>query len=139
MTFQPHDEDFLVGKNVLIVDDEPDIVAGFRRIFERFLPGVKVHVAESVAEGLEAALEIMPDCVVLDYRLGDGNGLDLLAKLREARLRSPVMLVTAYADLDLALEAVNRSHVNYVFPKDAPPEDLLQALNEALVEAHLAA
>jgi len=81
-------------KRVLVVEDEPDIALIFRLVLEG---GYAVTLAGSLGEA-RAVIEThgLPDLVVLDLMLPDGNGLDLCRELKAARPDLPVLIVSAY-------------------------------------------
>ena len=95
-------------RSVLVVDDEPAAQATLQRLLER--EGFAVQLAASCAEG-EALLErSLPAAAVLDVRLGDRSGLELLTKLRQRdpAHRIPAIIVSAVARFDTKLDAVRR-------------------------------
>ncbi len=94
----------MAGDRVLIVDDEAAIRFGIGE-FLRASDFVVVE-ADSCAAAVRAFAAETPDIAVLDYSLGDGNGLDLLRKLRELDAQVPVILLTAHGTIDLAVAAV---------------------------------
>ena len=88
---------------VLAVDDEPHQIDTLRMILK---PGFRVVGAHSVDEGLEVFVRERPDSVILDVRMPGKDGLQGLKELREIDPLVSVILLTAYADLDLAREAM---------------------------------
>jgi DNA-binding NtrC family response regulator len=117
---------------VLIVDDEPGVRDGLARAVTS--AGHRPLVAASRADAREAlarsASEI--DCVLLDIRLKDGDGLDLLRELRQGEHRDvPVIMATAYGDSDRTIRAMKDGAFEYV----TKPFDLgllLDALERAV-------
>lgn len=124
---------------VLIIDDS----AADRRIYRRFLLGqqeyeLEVFEAETAAAGLATFADVTPDCVILDYRLPDLDGLTVLESLQEkatdggARKRVPVIFVTGKPEALLLTEAYRRGAAKY-FSKDTITSALiLDALADAL-------
>jgi two-component system alkaline phosphatase synthesis response regulator PhoP len=80
-------------KKVLVVEDEPPILAGIKDNLE--LEGYKVLTAPDGQEGLRLALEQDPDLVILDVMMPKLSGFDVLKKLREARIRGAIIILTA--------------------------------------------
>ncbi|MFA4943860.1 MAG: sigma-54 dependent transcriptional regulator [Lentisphaeria bacterium] len=120
--------------SLLIIDDEEAIRYAFCRHFAA--RGHRVAAAATLAAGLAALQRQPPDLLFLDLCLPDGNGLDLLARLRTERPALPVVAITAYGSLDTVVKALEGKAFDYL-PK---PFDL--ALADALVrkaEAALAA
>lgn len=89
--------------------------------------GFAVTSASSLAEARELIPGLRPDYAVLDLRLGDGNGLDLVGELRAARPDTKVVILTGYGNLATAVAAVKEGAIDYL-AKPADPEDIVQAL-----------
>jgi len=83
------------GKSILIIEDEPDIVRGLRDALE--FEGFRVHAVGNGREGLEAAGDLRPDCVVLDLMLPDENGYHVCEQLRRRDPVVPIIMLTAKA------------------------------------------
>lgn len=125
--------------NILIVDDE----YGMRRGAERALRDVTVHLpdingevrfdirtAGSGAELEERMAEHMPDILILDHKLPDTTGLDILEDLGKRSLDLLVIMITAYASLDTAVTATRRGAYDFL-AKPFTPEELRQAVRKA--------
>jgi DNA-binding NtrC family response regulator len=97
---------------LLIVDDEDSILAAFRRAF-RDSP-VEVVTASTGAEGLRLAGEHRPDAVVLDVRLPDRTGLEVLRELQALDARCPVVFITGQGTTDTAIEAMKLGAFDYL-------------------------
>jgi two-component system response regulator RegA len=89
--------------------------------------GFEVTSAASLAEARTLIPELRPDYAVLDLRLGDGNGLDLVAELRRTREDTRVVILTGYGNLATAVAAVKEGAIDYL-AKPADPEDIVNAL-----------
>ena len=87
---------------ILIVDDEPSIRLAVVRAFA----DLTVREAETCAQALELAREAYPDLCILDQKLPDGSGIDLVAKLKGIDPDLPVVLLTGHGSVDLAVEAL---------------------------------
>src|SRR5262245_29253755 len=95
---------------ILVVDDEPLIRFSLRdRLSEE---GYRVLEAGTVAEAIAAGAE-SPDLVLLDYRLPDGDGIEVLKKFKERDPDVLVILLTALANVDLAVEAMKQGAYHY--------------------------
>jgi DNA-binding NtrC family response regulator len=89
---------------ILLVEDDAAIRFGIREFLET--QGFAVDETDT-AEGAQTAFrEFRPDAVIVDYRLPDGNALDLLPRLREWEPSVPVMLLTGHGSIDLAVRAI---------------------------------
>jgi DNA-binding NtrC family response regulator len=97
---------------LLIVDDEPNILLAFRRAFRDGT--VEVVTASTAAEGVAIARERRPDAVVLDVRLPDRTGLDVLRELQAVDARCPVVFITGQGTTDTAIEAMKLGAFDYL-------------------------
>lgn len=123
---------------VLIIDDS----AADRRIYRRFLQGqqgyeLDVFEAETAESGLARFAQIEPDCVILDYRLPDLDGLKVLEVLQERAAgyqmkNVPVIFITGQPEALLVSEAYRRGAVKYI-SKDTITSAIIQdAVSDAL-------
>ncbi|MFH6781194.1 MULTISPECIES: ActR/PrrA/RegA family redox response regulator transcription factor [Methylobacterium] len=105
-------------RSLLIVDDDKPFSTRLARAMEA--RGYKVHVAESVAEGVSAVDAQPPAFAVIDMRLGDGNGLDVIARLKERRPEARGVILTGYGNIATAVTAVKLGAFDYLAkPADA--------------------
>ena len=98
--------------HILIVDDEPSITWGLNRLAERM--GLSAAVAASAEDGLRCAEQQRPDAVLLDVRLPGMTGLDALPRFQELLGAAPIVIITAYGDLETAVDAVRRGAFEYL-------------------------
>jgi len=89
---------------VLLVDDEPQIRSTLRRFLES--RGYQILEADSCQAALKISEESQPDAMVLDYSMPDGDALQLLPPLQEAHPGVPIIVLTAYATVELAVQAM---------------------------------
>jgi DNA-binding response OmpR family regulator len=82
-------------KKILIIEDEPDIVRGLRDALQ--FEGFEVDARSTGAEGLAAAMDWVPDCVLLDLMLPDDNGYRICETLRARDPVVPIIILTAKA------------------------------------------
>src|SRR5215472_10025881 len=120
---------------VLIVDDEPGVRDGLARAVSS--KGHRAVPVPSLAEARRVLLAEPVDCVLLDVRLKDGDGLDLLREIREGAHRdTPVIMATAYGDSERTIRAMKEGAFEYVTkPFDLPA--LLDALERAVKKSAL--
>lgn len=119
-------------RTLLLVDDDEPFVKRLARAMEKrgFLP----ETAESVAAGKEIAMSRPPAYAVVDLRLEDGNGLDVVEALREKRPDCRIVVLTGYGAIATAVAAVKVGAIDYL-SKPADANDVTNALlarNEAL-------
>ncbi len=115
---------------ILVVDDEPNILYVIERCFAS--AKMKVITAANARAGLQAFQAERPDVALLDIRLPDKSGLDLFQELRAIDARVPVILMTAYAKSETAIEAMSRGAFDYLLkPLDL---DTLKKLVERAIE-----
>lgn len=119
---------------VLVVDDEPDIRESVAQILESTLGGVEVATAADGDEALKRLAEGDVDVVIADFRMPGMDGLELLKQVSERWPDVPRILMTAYGDLDVAVEAINAAHVHSFFRKPFDPEEVVGVLWEVLDE-----
>ncbi len=111
--------------SLLLVDDDLPLLTRLARAMEK--RGFAVRTANSVAEGIRQAQDAPPDYAVVDLRLADGNGLDVVAALREAREDIRIVMLTGYGNIATAVAAVKAGAVDYL-PKPADADAIEAAL-----------
>lgn len=102
----------MTGSKILLVEDDLSIVEGLKK--ELRSEGYEVEVALRGDDGLAAALAQPFDVVITDLRIPGLSGLDLVARLHEARPKLPILMVTAFGTTDTAIEATKRGAFDYV-------------------------
>jgi DNA-binding NtrC family response regulator len=121
---------------ILIVDDEPDIAAAIERMARHF--GHQVTVTGSAEQALQRFDEQGFDVVLTDLRLSTMDGLSLLKELQRRAPAVPVILITGYASVDSAMEAIQAGAYDYL-PKPPTLEALGQLLGRAIEKRRLGA
>ena len=120
---------------ILFVDDEPNVLAGYERQFRK---RYAVEIAPGGAEGLAALDSRGPFAVIVsDLRMPGVDGVQFLATARERQPDAIRMLLTGYADLQQAIEVVNRGSIFRFLTKPCPLESLTAALDAALTQHRL--
>jgi len=105
-------------RTLLIVEDDAVFLARLARAMER--RGFAVRTAETVADGIAAAREDAPNFAIVDLRLSDGSGLDVVAALREVKPDTRIIVLTGYGNIATAVAAVKAGAVDYLSkPADA--------------------
>jgi two-component system response regulator RegA len=125
MTEQPVSEAADTEKTLLIVEDDKAFLQRLARAMET--RGFAVTSAGSVAEGLAAVDQKPPAYAVVDMRLGDGNGLDVVERLRDRRPEARAVVLTGYGNIATAVTAVKLGAVDYL-SKPADADEVMRAL-----------
>ena len=112
-------------RSLVIVDDDKAFLQRLARAME--LRGFEVRMASSVAEGIELMRQKPPAFAVVDMRLEDGNGLDVIAELNQIRPESRAIVLTGYGNFATAVTAVKLGAVDYL-AKPADADEVTDAL-----------
>ncbi len=123
------DERFI---RLMIVDDRDLVRTGLRSFFQDQDDIVLVGEAESGQEALERAQELQPDVILVDIKLPDMSGIEVVKRIRElgGEAGMETLMLTVYADLDLALQAIKAGAIGYIL-KDCSKDELLNAVRRA--------
>lgn len=115
----------VVPETFLVVDDDPV----FGRVLARALArrGFQVDVAQTAAAALEAAKGRLPAYAVVDLRLGEDSGLQLVERLLTVHKRMRIVVLTGYASIATAVEAIKLGAVHYL-AKPADADEIVAAL-----------
>lgn len=127
---------------LLVVDDEPNVLYSIEKTFRS--EDLTVLISPTGRQGLELVRERQPDAVILDVRLSDMSGLDVFDRIRQLDPRLPVIIVTAFATTETAIEAIKRGAFEYLL-KPLDLHQLGQVIDRAIdlgrlrhVPAHIA-
>lgn len=114
---------------ILVIDDDKDVCL----LLERFLKrqDFDVTVASNGKDGLAALEKNVPDLVLTDFKLGDMNGGELLKKVKAAHPHLPVIIITGYSDIKVAINVMKNGAFDYV-TKPLFPEEILNTIKKAL-------
>ncbi len=113
---------------VLVVDDESGILDSLRILLKT--EGFEPHIAQGGRQGIEKLTEMRPDIVLTDVRMPDVNGVQVLSTARQVDPDMPVILMTAQATLQSAMQAVNEGAFYYI-QKPFRNDELLAILKRA--------
>lgn len=116
---------------LLIVDDDKPFLQRLARAMET--RGFAVDTAESVEEAVVKARAKPPAFAVVDMRLGDGNGLDVISAIRDRRSDTRAVILTGYGNIATAVTAVKLGAVDYL-SKPADADDIFAALTNTVGE-----
>lgn len=117
------------GADVLLVEDDPQLSQMLTRLLQDV--GYDVRTARDGHTGLHLALTADPDIVVLDRRLPDGDGIDVLVRMRAGGLTAPVLVLTAYATTADRVAGLDAGAEDYLV-KPFEIEELLARLRALL-------
>ncbi len=131
-SLEPDDAHSALGldRTMLIVDDDKAFLTRLSRSMETH--GFIVTAAQSVAEGLAAIAESPPAFAVIDMRLADGNGLDVISELKAKRPDARGVILTGYGNIVTAVTAVKLGAFDYL----AKPADADEIYHALMATAH---
>jgi two-component system response regulator AtoC len=118
-----------MAARVLIVDDKEKLCRSLAQNFERLGYGAAIATSGKAAEAAAAAFK--PDVVLLDVMLGEENGIEVLARLLAVDQSLPVIMITAYASVETAVQSLKQGAFDYV-RKPVEFDDLLKTVVKAL-------
>jgi two-component system response regulator RegA len=121
----PVSEPVPIDRSLLVVDD--DISFGQRLAHAMECRGFTVRTAETVAEGLRQIEAQSPAFAVVEMRVADGNGLDVITALKQRRADARAVVLTGYGNIVSAVSAMKRGAVDYL-AKPADADDVFAAL-----------
>jgi two-component system response regulator RegA len=110
---------------LILVDDDAPLRRSLQRALER--REFQVYSADSLKAGLNLAHSVKPDYAVVDLRLEDGSGIELVRRLRELHPKVRVVILTGYGNIATAVAAVKAGAVDYL-AKPADADDVINAL-----------
>ena len=112
-------------KSLLIVDDDSPFRDRLARAMEK--KGFKVIQAESVKQGIEKVKLDKPAFAVVDLRLADGNGLEVVKSIQASNINSRIIMLTGYGNIPTAVAAIKEGAIDYL-AKPADADDIEKAL-----------
>lgn len=116
-------------ENILIVDDQIEILHALRRLLQE---DYQIHMASSGEEALQLLEKIEFTVVIADQRMPGMTGTEFLEKSLLIQPQIVRILITAYADIQASIDAVNKGHIFYYISKPWEPEDLLLIVQRAV-------
>jgi len=116
-------------KRILIVDDEEAIRKSCRRIFAR--RGYEVETAATAKEGLERTTRGYYDCALIDLKMPDMDGMEIVRSARRNRSNMAVLIITGYGAVDTAAEAARLGVADYIC-KPFTPDQIVEAVDRAM-------
>jgi PAS domain S-box-containing protein len=121
-----------VAARILIIDDNTSLAANLREVLEGAKElDVEVHLAPDASRGLAAAEREGFDVAVVDVKLPDGSGVELMRPLRAAAPQGEIILVTGFATVDTAIAALRAGAFAFIL-KSFRPDELISTVAQAL-------
>ena len=112
-------------KSLLIVDDDNPLRDRLARAMAK--KGFHVTQAESVEKGISQVKNTPPAFAIVDLRLGDGNGLEVVKEIRKLKNDSKIVMLTGYGNIPTAVAAVKAGAIDYI-PKPVNADDVESSL-----------
>jgi CheY-like chemotaxis protein len=119
-----------VNRTVLYIEDNPDNICLVERLLKR-QPDVELHTAATARDGLRAAIDRQPALILLDNRLPDATGREVLVRLKSATAGIPVVIVSGDSDGEVAKELLALGASDFL----AKPFDIHQFM--AIIDRYL--
>jgi DNA-binding NtrC family response regulator len=123
-----------MAENILIVEDEETLASSLKRVFAR--EGYSVDIAEDAEKGLELIEKNSYDVIITDIILPGISGIELLRKIKEKEPDQLVIIITAYASVETAVEALRAGAYDYVI-KPIIHQEIKQIVRNALKQKAL--
>ncbi len=119
----------MAAKRILIIDDEQSLLESLEMYLTEL--GYGVACAVTAREGLEKTASFDPHVVILDIRLPDHDGFEVLRELKQAGDERPIIMITAFHDMDTTIRTVKLGAFEYI-PKPIDVDELQKAVERAL-------
>lgn len=125
-------------KRIIVIDDDKSILRTFTRILQK--NGYEIDVAETGKEAIEKSKKNSYDLALIDIRLPDMDGTDLLVKLKQTMRDATKIMITGFPSLETGVKALDEGADAYLV-KPVKPEELLALIEEKFKakEANMAA
>jgi response regulator RpfG family c-di-GMP phosphodiesterase len=124
-----------MNHKILLVDDDPNILQGYQRQLHK---DVDIETAQSGSEGLKLLQEKGPFAVIIsDLRMPGMDGIAFLSDTRKQSPDSVRVMLTGHADLEAAINAVNKGNIFRLLTKPCPAENLLQTVQDSIRQYEL--
>ncbi len=116
---------------IIVIDDEPSILQMMKKLCERM--GHETHAYQSGREGMAAIKEVVPDVLIVDLRIGDMTGLQIIERCHQEYESMAIIMVTGYGSVETAVEAMKLGAFDYL-TKPFEVDDLQRTINRALTQ-----
>ena len=118
-----------MNKRILIIDDDFDMCTLLSRFLDK--KGYNTEVAHNASKGLSKFNEFNFDIVLCDYRLGDKDGKEVLMKIKEAKPKTIVIIITGYSDIKTAVDVIKLGAFDYI-TKPLIPDEVINVIEKAV-------
>ncbi len=122
-------------EKVLVIDDEPFAREFFQKLLEK--TAFQVHVVENGAKGIKALQQSSYALVILDIRLPDANGIEILKQVREISPLTPVIMITAYGTVENAVCAMKLGAFDFLMKPFEETGKVLITIKNAIYQGQL--
>lgn len=122
-------------EKILVIDDEPFSREYFQKILKKI--DSKVQTAPDGTEGLKFFRESSYDLVILDIRLPDADGIEILRQIKEINCLTPVIIVTAYGTVENAVQAMKLGAFDFLMKPFEETEKVLITIKNAIYQGQL--
>src|ERR1044071_3102477 len=116
-------------KRILVIDDDVDMCLLLKRFLSK--NGYEVTLAHNGKKAVEILEQLEPNLVLCDFRLEDIDGKELLIKIKDKYPQTPVIIVTGYSDIKVAVEVMKLGAYDYV-TKPLFPDEIILSIKKAL-------
>lgn len=117
------------SKTLLVVDDDPYVLESISSLLKEY--GYTVYSCQKAQEAIEKARTINVDVILSDIKMHEVTGIELLERVHAFNSQIPVILMTAFADLDVAVDAIKRGAFDFI-TKPYNPEYLIYSAGKAI-------
>jgi DNA-binding NtrC family response regulator len=122
--------------NLLIIDDEKDMLDGLKRVLPYELKNTKIKVCSNPFKALEMLSQKTFDLILMDVRMPEMDGIELLEKIKESDPEATIIMMTAYGSIEIAVQAIKMGAYDFITkPFDIP--DLVRHLKKGLERSRL--
>ncbi|WP_428668400.1 sigma-54-dependent transcriptional regulator [Runella sp.] len=118
-----------MAQRILVIDDDTDICLLLRRFLSK--NGFEVAVAHNGVTGLSVLEDFHPNLVLTDFKLGDMDGATILTRIKEKFPHLPVLIITGYSDIKIAINVMKQGAYDYI-TKPLFPDEILLTIRKAL-------
>ncbi|MGN6604396.1 MAG: sigma-54-dependent transcriptional regulator [Ginsengibacter sp.] len=118
-----------MDKKILIIDDDFDMCTLLSRFLNK--KGYSTDVAHNASKGIAKFNEFHFDIVLCDFRLGDKDGKEVLMKIKEAKPKTIVIIITGYSDIKTAVDVIKLGAFDYI-TKPLIPDEVINVIEKAI-------
>lgn len=118
-------------RRIMLVDDEINVLKALQRVVARTMAGVRVEIFDDPTAALERVSEMAFDLVVSDYRMPIMDGISFLSEVKRVQPDTVRLVLSAQADMQALVEAINRAEIFRFLAKPWDDDDLVATLRAA--------